>query len=54
MMTKEAIKKEMDKIERRRWLLSMKDRWTREDDDFDNEMLKKWIDLNEILKKLEA
>ena len=53
-MTKEAIKKRMDEIERGRWILNLKDRWTRADRDWDDKMLREWIDLNRQLKELEA
>ena len=53
MMTKEQILKEIDDIDYRRWILSMKDRWNRDDYEWDNEQFNRIIELQRMLKEAE-
>ena len=53
MMTREEILKEIDKIEYRRWMLSLKDNWNRDDRTWDDEQFNRLITLREMLKEAE-
>ncbi len=51
-MAREEMVKRMEELEDKRWLLSMKDRWSNEDYLQDRKWFDEWLNLNEQVIKL--
>lgn len=53
-MTINEIRERINKLEERRFYLSMKDRWTNADFDYDAKLLRELADLRQVAREMEA